>query len=252
MWLDADTHRAIGADFIDESEVLTPADNLYHIDKTKFKLPFVCGAKNIGEAMRRIHEGASNSFIIITHDSLAHDSLTHDSLAHDSLAHDSRVRLRVSKMVPTITMRELLERKTRLKSRIKRFTTHEPISFMVVLFYFQAAMIRTKGAAGTGDVVQAVTHHRTIEGDIRHLQGMDEKELNQLASKERVPLALVKEIKKLGRLPVVNFAAGGVATPADAALMMQLGSDGVFVGSGAHPFTHDGSTFFCTRCFLTR
>jgi len=151
-FVEAQILEAIGADFIDESEVLTPADDKYHIDKHNFKLPFVCGAKNIGEAMRRCHEGA--------------------------------------------------------------------------------AMIRTKGAAGTGDVIQAVMHHRTIASEIAALQGLDERELNLVASHERVPLELVKEVQKAGRLPVVNFAAGGVATPADAALMMQLGCDGVFVGSG--------------------
>ena len=144
--------EAIGADFIDESEVLTPADNKYHIDKHAFKLPFVCGAKNIGEALRRIHEGA--------------------------------------------------------------------------------AMIRTKGAAGTGDVIQAVQHHRAMDEGIRSLAGMDDRQLAAMAYELRVPVELVKEVKALGRLPVVNFAAGGVATPADAALMMQLGCDGVFVGSG--------------------
>lgn len=151
-FVEAQILEAIGCDFIDESEVLTPADDMYHIDKSKFKLPFVCGAKNLGEAMRRILEGAS--------------------------------------------------------------------------------MIRTKGAAGTGDVVQAVKHNRTIDNDIAALKGMDERQLIHKAAAERVPLELLKEIKELGRLPVVNFAAGGVATPADAALMMQLGCDGVFVGSG--------------------
>lgn len=151
-FVEAQILEAIGCDFIDESEVLTPADDMYHIDKSKFKLPFVCGAKNLGEAMRRILEGAS--------------------------------------------------------------------------------MIRTKGAAGTGDVVQAVKHNRTIDNDIAALKGMDERQIIHLAGKERVPIELVKEIRDLGRLPVVNFAAGGVATPADAALMMQLGCDGVFVGSG--------------------
>ena len=150
-FVEAQILESIGADFIDESEVLTPADDKYHIDKHAFKLPFVCGAKNLGEAMRRVHEGAS--------------------------------------------------------------------------------MIRTKGAAGTGDVVQAVRHHRTIDEEVRALAGLDDRGLARVAAAERVPLELVLEIKKLGRLPVVNFAAGGVATPADAALMMQLGCDGVFVGS---------------------
>lgn len=151
-FVEAQILEAIGCDFIDESEVLTPADDLYHIDKSKFKLPFVCGAKNLGEAMRRCQEGVS--------------------------------------------------------------------------------MIRTKGAAGTGDVVQAVKHHRTIANEIAALKGMDERQLIAFAGKERVQLELVKEILALGRLPVVNFAAGGIATPADAAMMMQLGCDGVFVGSG--------------------
>lgn len=151
-FVEAQIIEAVGADYIDESEVLTPADNLYHIDKSGFTIPFVCGAKNLGEAMRRVHEGA--------------------------------------------------------------------------------CMIRTKGAAGTGDVVQAVQHVRTIQGEIKALAGMDEKGLVHVASKERVPLDLVKEIRDKQRLPVVNFAAGGVATPADAAMMMQMGCDGVFVGSG--------------------
>lgn len=151
-FVEAQILEAIGCDYIDESEVLTPADNKFHIEKTKFKLPFVCGAKNLGEAMRRIIEGAS--------------------------------------------------------------------------------MIRTKGAAGTGDVVQAVHHHRTMAEQIKALNGMDENQLHRFAAAERVPVSIVKEIKELGRLPVVNFAAGGIATPADAALMMQLGCDGVFVGSG--------------------
>ncbi|EDQ87996.1 uncharacterized protein MONBRDRAFT_26702 [Monosiga brevicollis MX1] len=151
-FVEAQILEAIGADYIDESEVLTPADEKYHIDKHNFKLPFVCGARNLGEAMRRIHEGAS--------------------------------------------------------------------------------MIRTKGAAGTGDVIQAVKHVRTIAEEIGALRGLDERQLQQVAAKERVPLELVKEILTLGRLPVVNFAAGGVATPADAAMMMQMGCDGVFVGSG--------------------
>lgn len=151
-FVEAQILEAIGVDYIDESEVLTPADDKYHIKKEGFKIPFVCGAKNLGEAMRRCHEGAS--------------------------------------------------------------------------------MIRTKGAAGTGDVIQAVFHTRTVADEIRALQGMDERQLETFAAKERVPVALVHEIKELGRLPVVNFAAGGVATPADAAMMMQLGCDGVFVGSG--------------------
>lgn len=151
-FVEAQILEAIGCDYIDESEVLTPADNKYHIDKSKFKLPFVCGAKNLGEAMRRIQEGAS--------------------------------------------------------------------------------MIRTKGAAGTGDVVQAVHHHRTMAEGISALKGMDEQQLLKYASSERVSVEMVKGIRDNGRLPVVNFAAGGIATPADAALMMQLGCDGVFVGSG--------------------
>ncbi|MFA5352561.1 MAG: pyridoxal 5'-phosphate synthase lyase subunit PdxS, partial [Candidatus Gracilibacteria bacterium] len=139
-------------DYIDESEVLTPADEKFHIDKSKFKIPFVCGATNLGEALRRISEGA--------------------------------------------------------------------------------AMIRTKGEAGTGNVVEAVKHIRTINEEIAKLQKMNEAQIKKYAREIRVAPELVKEVKKLGRLPVVNFAAGGVATPADAALLMQLGCDGVFVGSG--------------------
>ncbi len=141
-----------GVDMIDESEVLTPADEEFHVDKKKFSIPFVCGARNLGEALRRINEGA--------------------------------------------------------------------------------AMIRTKGEPGTGNVVEAVRHMRKINSEIAALRDSDEHHLVQAAENYRVPLSLVKEVKKLGRLPVVNFAAGGIATPADASLLMQLGADGVFVGSG--------------------
>ncbi|MBU3804608.1 MAG: pyridoxal 5'-phosphate synthase lyase subunit PdxS [Candidatus Cellulosilyticum pullistercoris] len=144
--------EAIEIDYIDESEVLSPADDVYHIDKTKFKVPFVCGAKDLGEALRRINEGAS--------------------------------------------------------------------------------MIRTKGEPGTGDVVQAVRHMRLINSEIRKLQSLREDELFQAAKELQVPYDLVLYVHENGKLPVVNFAAGGVATPADAALMMQLGAEGVFVGSG--------------------
>lgn len=151
-FVEAQILQSLGVDMVDESEVLTPADEKYHIDKKKFTIPFVCGARNLGEALRRIDEGA--------------------------------------------------------------------------------AMIRTKGEAGTGNIVEAVRHMRMIMGGIRELQNKDEEELWSVAREIEAPLELVKETAKLGRLPVVNFAAGGVATPADAALMMQLGSDGVFVGSG--------------------
>ena len=143
---------AIKIDYIDESEVLSPADDVYHIDKRKFKVPFVCGAKDLGEALRRINEGAS--------------------------------------------------------------------------------MIRTKGEPGTGDVVQAVRHMRLMQGEIRRITSMEEDELYNKAKELAVPYDLVVYVREHGRLPVVNFAAGGVATPADAALMMQLGAEGVFVGSG--------------------
>ncbi|MGE5072854.1 MAG: pyridoxal 5'-phosphate synthase lyase subunit PdxS [Anaerolineae bacterium] len=151
-FVEAQILEAIGVDYIDESEVLTPADEAHHINKHLFKVPFVCGCRNLGEALRRIGEGA--------------------------------------------------------------------------------AMIRTKGEAGTGDVVEAVRHARTVLGAIRQLQGMPEEELMAFSKELGAPYELVKETKELGRMPVVNFAAGGVATPADAALMMQLGVDGVFVGSG--------------------
>lgn len=144
--------QAIEIDYIDESEVLSPADNIYHIDKTKFDVPFVCGAKNLGEALRRIAEGAT--------------------------------------------------------------------------------MIRTKGEPGTGDVVQAVSHIRLIQSEIRRLVSMSEDELYEAAKQLQAPYELVRFVHENGKLPVVNFAAGGVATPADAALMMQLGAEGVFVGSG--------------------
>jgi len=144
--------ESIGVDFIDESEVLTPADEVHHINKWDFKIPFVCGARDLGEALRRISEGA--------------------------------------------------------------------------------AMIRTKGEPGTGNIVEAVRHMRVVTDEIRKIQTMSDDELFTEAKELRVPVELVKEIKALGRLPVVNFAAGGIATPADASLMMQLGADGVFVGSG--------------------
>ena len=144
--------EAIEIDYIDESEVLSPADDLYHIDKTAFKVPFVCGARDLGEALRRIGEGAT--------------------------------------------------------------------------------MIRTQGEPGTGDVVQAVRHMRKMQAEIRRIAALREDELNEAAKQLAAPLDLVREVHRLGKLPVVNFAAGGVATPADAALMMELGAEGVFVGSG--------------------
>lgn len=151
-FVEAQILQAIGVDCIDESEVLTPADDEYHIDKTKFEIPFVCGCRNLGEALRRIGEGA--------------------------------------------------------------------------------AMIRTKGEAGTGDVVEAVRHARTVLGEIRKLTVLPEEELMTYAKNIGAPFELVKEVARTGKLPVVNFAAGGIATPADAALMMQIGVEGVFVGSG--------------------
>jgi pyridoxal 5'-phosphate synthase pdxS subunit len=151
-FVEAQILEALGIDYIDESEVLTPADESHHIDKNQFKVPFVCGARDLGEALRRIGEGA--------------------------------------------------------------------------------AMIRTKGEAGTGNIVEAVRHMRSVMGEIRRLQNLPPEELMASAKNLGAPFELVKEVAALGRLPVVNFAAGGVATPADAALMMQLGSDGVFVGSG--------------------
>jgi pyridoxal 5'-phosphate synthase pdxS subunit len=151
-FVEAQILEAMGVDYIDESEVLTPADEAHHVDKHGFKVPFVCGCRNLGEALRRIGEGA--------------------------------------------------------------------------------AMIRTKGEAGTGDVVEAVRHARAVLGEIRRLTTMREEEMMAYAKEIGAPYALVRETAELGSLPVVNFAAGGVATPADAALMMQLGVDGVFVGSG--------------------
>ena len=151
-FVEADVLQALGVDYIDESEVLTPADEANHIDKHAFTVPFVCGCRNLGEALRRIGEGA--------------------------------------------------------------------------------AMIRTKGEAGTGDIVEAVRHMRTVQGEIRRIQNMPDDELYTFAKDIQAPIELVRQVKREGRLPVVNFAAGGVATPADAALMMRLGADGVFVGSG--------------------
>jgi pyridoxal 5'-phosphate synthase pdxS subunit len=151
-FVEAQILEALEIDYIDESEVLSPADDKFHVDKTKFKVPFVCGAKNLGEALRRIEEGAS--------------------------------------------------------------------------------MIRTKGEPGTGDVIQAVRHIRAMLSEIRRIQSLKEDELYYAAKELQVPFDLLKYVHENGKLPVVNFAAGGVATPADAALMMQLGAEGVFVGSG--------------------
>ncbi|HXU24635.1 MAG TPA: pyridoxal 5'-phosphate synthase lyase subunit PdxS [Tepidiformaceae bacterium] len=151
-FVEADVLQSLGIDYIDESEVLTPADESHHIDKHAFTVPFVCGCRNLGEALRRIAEGA--------------------------------------------------------------------------------AMIRTKGEAGTGDIVEAVRHMRTVQDEIRRLQTLADEEIYTAAKDLQAPLELVRQVKREGRLPVVNFAAGGVATPADAALMMRLGADGVFVGSG--------------------
>lgn len=151
-FVEAQILEAIEIDYIDESEVLSPADDVYHIDKTQFKVPFICGARDLGEALRRISEGAS--------------------------------------------------------------------------------MIRTKGEPGTGDVVQAVRHMRSMNAEIRRVQNLRDDELYEAAKQLQVPVELVRYVHDHGRLPVVNFAAGGVATPADAALMMQLGAEGVFVGSG--------------------
>ncbi|GMU40498.1 MAG: pyridoxal 5'-phosphate synthase subunit PdxS [Chloroflexota bacterium] len=151
-FVEAQVLEALGIDYIDESEVLTMADDVHHIDKHPFRVPFVCGARNLGEALRRISEGA--------------------------------------------------------------------------------AMIRTKGEAGTGDIVEAVRHMRSIQGEIRRVQSLRDDEIFAAAKEMQVPADLLREVKRLGKLPVVNFSAGGVATPADAALMMQLGAEGVFVGSG--------------------
>jgi pyridoxal 5'-phosphate synthase pdxS subunit len=151
-FVEAEVLQALGIDYVDESEVLTPADETHHIDKHQYIIPFVCGCRNLGEALRRIGEGA--------------------------------------------------------------------------------AMIRTKGEAGTGDIVEAVRHMRTVQDEIRRITNMADDELYTTAKDLGAPLELVQQVKREGRLPVVNFAAGGVATPADAALMMRLGADGVFVGSG--------------------
>ncbi len=151
-FVEAEILEALAIDYIDESEVLSPADDIYHIDKTKFKVPFVCGAKNLGEALRRIAEGA--------------------------------------------------------------------------------AMIRTKGEPGTGDVIQAVRHMRLIQSEMRRIVSLADDEIFEAAKKLEVPIDLLRIVKATGKLPVVNFAAGGIATPADAALMMKLGAEGVFVGSG--------------------
>ena len=158
-FVEAQILEALGVDYIDESEVLTPADDQFHIDKNTFAVPYVCGCRNLGEALRRISEGA--------------------------------------------------------------------------------AMIRTKGEAGTGDIVEAVRHMRSLWSEIRRVQGMRDDELWTTAKDLQVPIDLLREVKRLGKLPVVNFSAGGVATPADAALMMQLGAEGVFVGSGIFKSAED-------------
>jgi len=157
-FVEAQVLEVLGVDMIDESEVLTPADEQYHIDKKQFKVPFVCGARDLGEALRRVDEGA--------------------------------------------------------------------------------AMIRTKGEAGTGNVVEAVRHMRNIMGEIRMLRGLDKQEMTDYAREIEAPATLVFECSERGRLPVVNFSAGGIATPSDAAMMMQLGADGVFVGSGIFKSTN--------------
>jgi len=172
-FVEAQILEAIGVDFIDESEVLTPADETHHINKHKFKVPVLCGCRNLGEALRRIAEA----------------------------------------------------RHTRVLSGLS------PCSHSFSLLQ-GSAMIRTKGEAGTGNVVEAVRHVRTLLSEIRKLQAMDEDEVFVFAKEICAPLDLVQQTRALGRLPVVNFAAGGVATPADAAMMMQMGCDGVFVGSG--------------------
>src|SRR5438874_488008 len=159
-FVEAQVLEALGVDYIDESEVLTPADETHHVDKHPFKVPFVCGCRDLGEALRRIGEGA--------------------------------------------------------------------------------AMIRTKGEAGTGNVVEAVRHMRQVMDDIRKIQNMPDEELYAEAKRLGAPVELVREVKELGRLPVVMFTAGGIATPADAAMMMQLGSDGVFVGSGIFKSANPG------------
>jgi pyridoxal 5'-phosphate synthase pdxS subunit len=151
-FMEARILQSLGVDYIDESEVLTPADESFHINKWDFNVPYVCGCRNLGEALRRLAEGA--------------------------------------------------------------------------------AMIRTKGEAGTGNIVEAVRHMRAVQGEIRRLKGMGDQELVSLGKEIGAPAELLRETQRLERLPVVNFAAGGIATPADAALMMQLGADGVFVGSG--------------------
>ena len=158
-FVEAQILEAIGVDYIDESEVLTPADEAHHIAKHQFRVPFVCGCRDLGEALRRIGEGAT--------------------------------------------------------------------------------MIRTKGEAGTGDIVEAVRHMRAVWGGIRRIETTRDEELPTFAKELQAPIELVREVKRLGRLPVVNFSAGGVATPADAALMMQLGADGVFVGSGIFKSSED-------------
>ena len=180
-FVEAQVLQAIDIDYIDESEVLSPADDTYHIDKTQFNVPFVCGARDLGEALRRIAEGAT----------MIRTKGEPGTVAWDDLGTEALRRIEEG-----------------------------------------ATMIRTKGEPGTGDVVQAVRHMRMMNAEIRRVQNLRADELFEAAKQLQVPVNLVKYVHENGKMPVVNFAAGGVATPADAALMMQLGAEGVFVGSG--------------------
>ncbi|RSH82799.1 Pyridoxal 5'-phosphate synthase subunit snz1 [Saitozyma podzolica] len=205
--VEAQILQSVGVDYIDESEVLTMADDQHHIGKHAFKVPFVCGCKNLGEALRRISEGAAPQSLR-TAPSLfdrCHPNNRPSTLHSSAPPFDASLRHGYVPISPPYI----------------RVPMASPLS-----------MIRTKGEAGTGDVVEAVRHQRAVMSDIRRAAAMSDEELYAFAKELSAPYHLLKETARLKRLPVVSFAAGGVATPADAALMMQLGCDGVFVGSG--------------------
>ena len=246
-FVEAQILEAIGCDFIDESEVLTPADDMYHIDKMKFKLYVIEFSKENPDPLSQapllfrwemlcqcqclplLYDLFLNSFNPTHLMPILQDQVIDTRV---SFFHVSRSNHLPTSRLLTMQHNEKCLRSPLIKQNRPFVCGAKNLGEAMRRILEGASMIRTKGAAGTGDVVQAVKHNRTIANDIEALKGMDERQLIHKAGAERVPLELLKEIKELGRLPVVNFAAGGVATPADAALMMQLGCDGVFVGSG--------------------
>ncbi len=288
-FVEAQILEALEIDFIDESEVLTPADNVYHIEKTKFEVPFVCGARNLGEALRRIGEGAAmirtkgeagtKGGVIMDVTNPAEAIIAQNAgacavMALERVPSDIRKEGGVARMSDPKMIKEIQEAVSipvMAKVRIGHFVEAQILEALEIDFIDEsevltpadnvyhiektkfevpfvcgarnlgealrrigegAAMIRTKGEAGTGDVVEAVKHMRTVTSQIRKIVSMGEEELMNVAKEMGAPYDLIKYVHENGKLPVVNFAAGGIATPADAALMMQLGCDGVFVGSG--------------------